>query len=537
MRFSKFRLVLLALTSGVLLALGWPTYGVPLLLFFAFVPLLLAERQLRLSEVKHKGLKIFGLSYLTFVIWNAVTTSWLRFADLFGASFAVFVNAALMALIVLIYHKYAKRQSTNRALLFLVVLWISFEKLHLGWEFSWPWLNLGNGFSEYMSWIQWYEYTGTFGGTLWVWILNALIFKGMLSYQDDQSKRVLKSVLLKCAGLIIVPILISFVIYSSYTQEGETVNVIALQPNIDPYSEKYNRTNLNFAELFFELSDSKITDATDFVIAPETFLAESTPLSKFDNSLLKSKFDRYVKAHPNVNLLTGISFYDMFTDKSKIKKETNTYKFTANTWYDDYNAALLINSSNAVQQYNKSKLVVGIENFPYQEILKPIVGDALIDLGGTVAMKTTQDYRGVFTSSNSKFKVAPIICYESVYGEFVSGYVRNEANFLAIITNDAWWNDTQGHKQHLSYAKLRAVETRRDIVRSANTGISAIINAKGEITSRLAYGEKGALSGQIITNDTITFYVMAGDYIARISIFILVFVGLIGFFRRKKETS
>jgi apolipoprotein N-acyltransferase len=535
MRFSKFKLIILALLSGVLLAIGWPTYGSPIFLFFAFVPLLLAEHQLRLSDVNRKGLKIFLLSYLTFVIWNAITTSWLRFADPFGASFAIFVNAALMALIFLLYHKYAKRQSSNRSLLFLVVLWISFEKLHLGWEFSWPWLNLGNGFSEYMNWIQWYEYTGTFGGTLWVWILNVLIFKGVLSYQKDNSKRVLKSLLLKCAGLIIVPIMISLAIYSTYSHTGETVNVIALQPNIDPYSEKYNMTNLKFADLFFELSNSKITDATDFIIAPETFLAESTALNKFDNSLLKNKFDRYIKAHPNVNILTGISFYDMFKDKTRIKKETNIYKFTPNTWYDDYNTALLINSSNTVQQYNKSKLVVGVENFPYQDILKPIVGDALIDLGGTVAMKTTQDYRGVFTSSNSKFKAAPIICYESVYGEFVSGYVRNDANFLAIITNDAWWNETQGHKQHLSYAKLRAVETRRDIVRSANTGISAIINAKGDITSSIPYGEKGALAGQIITNDKITFYVMAGYYIARISIFILVFVGLIGFFRRKKE--
>jgi len=533
MQFSKFKLITLALTSGILLALGWPTYGFPILLFLAFVPLLLAERQLRLSEVKRKGLKIFGLSYVTFVIWNAITTSWLRFADPFGAGFAVFVNAALMALIFLIYHKYAKRQSINRSLLFLVVLWISFEKLHLGWEFSWPWLNLGNGFSEYISLVQWYEYTGTFGGTLWVWILNAILFKGVLSYQDDKSKQVLKSLLLKCAGLIIVPIIISLAIYSTYSHEGETVNVIALQPNIDPYSEKYNMTNLKFAELFFELSNSKITDSTDFIIAPETFLAESIRIPEFRNSLLKSKMKRYVNDYPNVNLLTGISFIDTFSDPKRIRKETNQYSKTL--WYDDYNSAILINSSNTVQQYNKSKLVVGVENFPYQDILKPILGDALIDLGGTVAMKTTQDYRSVFTSSNSKFKVAPIICYESVYGEFVSGYVRNEANFLAIVTNDAWWNLTQGHKQHLSYAKLRAVETRRDIVRSANTGISAIINAKGDITSSIPYGEKGALSGQIITNDKMTFYVMAGDYIARISIFILVFVGLIGFFRRKKE--
>ncbi len=524
---------LLALVSGLLLAFGWPTYGFPALLFIGFVPLLLTEQQIRLSDEKRKGLKIFGLSYLTFFIWNITTTSWLRYADLFGASFAVFVNSALMAALILFYHKYAKRQSQNRALLFLVTLWISFEKLHLEWEFSWPWLNLGNGFSEYISWIQWYEYTGAFGGTLWVWILNVIIFKGVLSYQKEHSKTVIKSLLLKCAGLVIIPILISLVIYKTYVHEGETVNVIALQPNIDPYSEKYNMTNIKFSKLLFELSNTKISDSTDFIIAPETFLAESTRLNQFESSLLKSRLKRYVNQHPKVNLLIGISFIDVFNDPKRIRKETNQYSETL--WYDDYNSAILINTSDSIAQYNKSKLVVGIENFPYQDILKPILGDAMIDLGGTVAMKTTQDYRGVFTSSNSKFKAAPIICYESVYGEFVAGYVRNDANFLAIITNDAWWNETQGHKQHLSYAKLRAIETRRDIVRSANTGISAIINAKGDITSRLEYNEKGALSGQLKTNEKITFYVMAGDYIARISFFILIFVFLIGFFRRPKE--
>ncbi|WP_298898713.1 apolipoprotein N-acyltransferase [uncultured Psychroserpens sp.] len=525
--------ILLVIISGILLALGWPTYGFPLLLFIGFVPLLLAERQLRFSDTKHKGLAIFGLAYLAFFIWNITTTSWLRHASLFGACFAVFVNTALMATLLLLYHKYAKRQSQNRALLFLVALWISFEKLHLGWEFSWPWLNLGNGFSEFITWIQWYEYTGTFGGTLWVWILNVIVFKGVLSYQNEKSKAVIKSTLLKCAALIIIPIGISLVIYNTYSHKGETVNIIALQPNIDPYSEKYDMTNMKFLDLLKELADSKMTDSTDFVIAPETFLAESTRLKQFENSLLRNRLEGYVAKHPNTNLLVGVSFIDIFKDKTKVRSQTNQYNTT--TWYDDYNSAILINTSDSIQQYNKSKLVVGIENFPYQSILKPILGDVMIDLGGTVAMKTTQDNRGVFTSSNSNFKVGPIICYESVYGEFVTGYVRNDANFLSIITNDAWWNETQGHKQHLSYARLRAIETRRDIARSANTGISAIINAKGEITSSLAYNEKGALSGQITTNNHITFYVKAGDYIARISIFILIFVFLIGFFRRKKE--
>lgn len=526
---------LLALISGIILALGWPTYGFPVLLFIGFVPLLLAENQLRHSEIKRKGLQVFGLAYLSFFIWNITTTNWLRYADLFGASFAVFVNSALMALLFLLYHKYAKRQSLNRALLFLVVLWISFEKLHLQWEFAWPWLNLGNAFSEYISWVQWYEYTGTFGGTLWVLLMNVLIFKGMLAYQKDKDKAILRSTLFQSLIGILVPIGISLGIYYSYSHDGQQVNVVALQPNIDPYSEKYEVTNIQFSELFFELANSKITDSTDFVIAPETFFAESTPINRFENSLLKSRLDRYVNTHPNVNLITGISFIDFFRDPKRVRKETNTYRFQPNTWYDDYNSAIFINSADSIPKYHKSKLVVGVENFPYQSVLKPLIGDAMIDLGGTVAMKTTQDDRSVFTSANSKYKVGPIICYESVFGEFVTGYIRNDANFLAIITNDAWWNETQGHKQHLSYAKLRAVETRRDIVRSANTGISAIINAKGEIVDYIGYDQKGALSGQIITNDRITFYVKAGDYIARISIFVLIFVFLIGFFRRKKE--
>src|SRR5690606_21528568 len=139
---------------GILLALGWPTYGFPILLFFAFVPLLLLEYDLRKSDLKNKRLKLLGFSYLSFFIWNFVTTSWLQYADVFGAAFAVLVNSLLMALIILIYHGVAKRRSPLVSLVFLISLWMAFEKLHLGWEFSWPWLNLGNGFSEYYKWIQ-----------------------------------------------------------------------------------------------------------------------------------------------------------------------------------------------------------------------------------------------------------------------------------------------------------------------------------------------------------------------------------------------
>ena len=179
--------------------------------------------------------------------------------------------------------------------------------------------------------------------------------------------------------------------------------------------------------------------------------------------------------------------------------------------------------------------MVGVENFPYQDILKPVLGDVMIDLGGTVAMKTTQPDREVFTLKDS-VSTAPIICYESIYGEYVTGYVKNGAQFLSIITNDAWWGNTAGHRQHASYAKLRAIETRRSVARSANTGISEIIDPTGKVTHKLGYEKQGTLSGKIILNDEITFYALHGDYIARISKFLALFIflfAIVGFKRSK----
>ncbi len=512
--------LLIAISSGLFLALGWPTYGFSILLFFAFVPLLYLEYSYRQSDTKYKKLKVLGYSYISFFLWNVITTGWLRYADWFGASFAVLVNSLLMALLFLIYHVVSKRLSLYKSLFFLVTFWISFEKLHLNWEFSWPWLNLGNGFSENIKWIQWYEYTGTFGGSLWVWIVNCIVFVGLLNFSVESAKRKIKSIAIKIVPVITIPILISLLLYYSYENKNGTVNVVVLQPNIDPYTEKYNTTNERVAVLLEDIAKEKLTPSTNFLITPETVLADSEGLNidGFKYTPERYKASNYFKSYPNLNYLMGIEFYRKHTSKKTIIATSNKYK--ENIWYDSFNSAILLNASDSIQYYHKSKLVVGIENFPYQSFLKPILGDVMIDLGGTVRMKTTQKTRGVFTSNDKKYKAAPIICYESVYGEFVTEYVRNGANFLAIITNDAWWNETQGHKQHLSYAKLRAIETRRSIARSANTGISAFINQKGEITSALKYGTKGALSSDININNKLTFYVLAGDYIARISIFI-----------------
>ena len=185
--------------------------------------------------------------------------------------------------------------------------------------------------------------------------------------------------------------------------------------------------------------------------------------------------------------------------------------------------------------YHKSKLVVGVENMPYKSFFRPILGEFLLDLGGTVSSRATQDYRGVFEHKKIDLKTGPVICYESIYGEYITEYVRKGAHFLAIITNDAWWGNTAGHRQLLSYARLRAIENRRSIVRSANTGISAVINSKGEITHKLPYDTKGVLKAKFAPEERITFYTQYGDYIARWSGFIAVLFFLIALSGRLRK--
>lgn len=521
-----------ALLSGILLALGWPTYGFPLLLFFAFVPLLYTEANIRLDEAHNRKWKIFGLAYLTFFIWNVVTTHWLYYSTPFGGIFAVLANSLLMTFVFLIYHIVAKKTYFGAASTFLVSLWIVFEYLHLNWEFSWPWLNLGNGFSEAINWVQWYEFTGTFGGTLWVWLVNIAVFKMLLLYKQHREKAILYSGLLKIALLIVVPLLISYTILYTYSETEESIEAVVLQPNINPYTEKYNTNDTRIGELLIQLAEEAITEETQVVIAPETVFADGTVFNKFERSEASFFTKEFVRNHPQTSFLSGISMYNRFQDPSLVTGQSN--EIGPGDWYDDYNSAFLVNARDSVHFYHKSKLVVGVENFPYQEVLRPLLGNVMIDLGGTVAMKTTQKDRGVFELNNGEL-VAPIICYESVYGDYVTGYVRNGADFLTIITNDAWWGDSQGHKQHLSYAKLRAVENRRAIARSANTGISAFINEKGEIVSSLGYEEQGALRGQVSLNSQFTFYTKYGDYIARISQFLALFIFLFAMVKWKRS--
>ena len=189
-----------------------------------------------------------------------------------------------------------------------------------------------------------------------------------------------------------------------------------------------------------------------------------------------------------------------------------------NKYYQSYNAALQIDTTTDIQHYFKSQLVVGVEKMPYAKYLR-FMNKLIISLGGTTRGWATQKERDVFISPQDSVRVAPVICWESVFGEYVCGYIKKGANFIFVITNDGWWGDTPGYRQHNAISRIRAVETRRSIARSANTGISSFINQRGDVIKKLGWWQRGALKAEINANDKLTFYVRHGDYIGRIARF------------------
>lgn len=540
--------VLLSIFSAVLLSLSWPTYGIPFFIFIALVPLLMMEHDIsKFSKIKRKGWAVFGLSYLCFVIWNTITTGWLYGSknpdgthSILAVLFPVLVNSLLYSIVFQVYHWYKNKQGTYWGLALFIAIWMSFEKFHLGWELTWPWLNLGNAFSEYPKLIQWYDTLGATGGSFWILVINVMIFYTIRIWEAGRKQKDLVKNIGITIALIVLPMLISIWKYNSFDEKpiGE-VNVLLLQPDLDPYHEKYTKDSTTILKELLTLAENNSKGKIDFYIAPETAVPGRGSISEagFENSELLNTIKTFLSQHPQSVFTTGISSHKNYFSEAE-KSETASKYTNVDVWRDDYNSAIQIIPNQKVEVYHKGKLVPGVEIFPYMSVLQPILGDAMLNLGGTVSSLGIDKDRKVFKNSFNKGVLAPIICYESIYGEFTTDYVNKGANFLAIMTNDSWWGVTQGHKQLLSYARLRAIENRREIARSANSGISAHIDAKGEIIVDTIYGDETALPATIKLYEGKTFYTRSGDLLSRISMFalgFLLFYRLIDYIRNRKK--
>lgn len=501
---------ILAIISALLLSAGWyaPT---TILIFFAWVPLLVIEDKISNSETnKKKKLAITGYSYLIFFIWNILVSWWIYYASLEGACMAVLSNSILMCITFVIWRNLKQRIAKPWAVWLLIPIWLGFEYGHSLWDLTWTWLTLGNAFAFNHNWIQWYEFTGTSGGSLWILLVNILVFN-LIKQKTFNIKQVVKPII-----AIVFPITVSYFILSISTtnQNGKgDYKTVIVQPNVDPYNEKfYFEPGVQLQNLLKQL-DGKLDSTVDFLVLPETFLTENIFEGKEDQAFsLHFLKDSILKKYPKLTIITGAN--TVYAFKHGETPSATARKFgDVDEYYDSYNTGIQLNNTEGLTYYHKSKLVPGVEKMPFPALFKPLESLA-INLGGTMGSLGIQDERTVFFSHNKQVGIAPVICYESVYPDYVADYVRNGANFIFIITNDGWWQNTPGHKQHLAYAKLRAIETRREIARCANTGISCFITPYGEIEQATPYWEKAVITKRMSPIDTKTFFVRFGDLIS-----------------------
>ncbi len=511
----------MAILSGLLLSVSWPVSGFPFLLFIAFVPLLYIEDFI--AKNKHNFIKssVFFYSYITFFIWNLLTTWWIYYSTFFGAVMAVVCNALFMAIVFHLYHLVRRTIFKSRgAFNVLILFWITFEYLHLSWDLSWPWLNLGNGFAHYPLFIQWYEYTGIFGGDVWILLSNILLYKLLLNAFGNFKSRKNTIIFIVCfATLLIIPSLISIGLYYNYHETENPYTCVVVQPNVDPYNEKFSSmSEEQQVNKMLHLARQKVDDKTDYLIFPETALPSGIIENEINTNTDVDSLKGLIKKYPKLKIIVGVSSYKIYEPNEELSA-TARYSKSDNYWFDVCNTAMYLDFKEVPQLYHKSKLVPGVEMMPFPKVLKPLERYA-IDLGGMTGSNATQKERTVFGQKNNSPKIAPVICYESIYGDFITGYIRNGANFIFIITNDGWWGNTAGYKQHFEYARLRAIETRRSIARSANTGISGFINQRGDVLAKTQYWTPDVLKMQINANSYKTFYARFGDYIGKISMYI-----------------
>ncbi|MDR0510944.1 MAG: apolipoprotein N-acyltransferase [Rikenellaceae bacterium] len=518
-------LVIPSILAAALLAFGW-LGGSGITLVAAFVPLLYINEQLG----RGGGWRCFLWVGLALGLWCGATTWWIWYAAPVGAVAAVVIEVAYFGGMFMLYRLVWRCAPRWVAYATLVAGWIACEYLYTVGELSFPWLTLGNGLANDTHLVQWYEYTGTLGGSLWVLSANVLIWEAL-------RRRSLRWGF-GAAAWVAIPVAISLLIYRTegWPKKGGTAKVTVVQPNIDPYSEKFSRPQQEQTALMLSLV-REARCGEDFIVLPETAVEDNLWEGSFQLSqslasmrellgegvwpILRSDLPgpdgRFADDLRGAQIVFGATTYRSYGQGEQVS-ETARRSNLFDGWYDVYNSALALDTAQ-VAVHHKAKLVAGAEKIPFWSLTSHL-NFLIVDLGGISGQLGSDTLHTVFVSPRG-VRSAAAICYESVYGEYFAEFVRRGAQIMFVVTNDGWWHDTPGYRQHFSFARLRAIETRRAIARSANTGISGFISPRGDVIGSLGWDRRGALTASLPVGGKTTFYTRHGDYIGRICAWIL----------------
>lgn len=499
---------LFSITTGVFYGLAWMSEILFPILFWGISPLI----YLPLKDKKPNNFNV--IIYLFILSWQTTTIDWILSTNLWGGVFTLLINSLILSIPLFLYG-YIVQINKLIASILLVSSWISLEKLHLSWELNFPFFNLGNGLAGATWMIQWYEYTGVLGGSFWIIITN-ILFANVLFLKKKKSYYTL-------LGVFTIPILSSFII--PVNRLGTSKNIITVHSNLDARSEKYDMSTQGILNYYKDLINPYMSDTIDFIILPESALPDGGWFNdRFINKNLK-QIREISKQNKNAKFLVGAIVYDLFIDDNNFNNEKYYLEYLEDSqihYYTHTGVFYLDSNTSSTQFRSKEKLVPFEETYAYPKVLSQIR-----KIFGTLGGFTFSTMKKQPTVFKGEIKSSYLICFEVLYGEIARKMVANGAEILFMGSNESWLNNIKAARQFTMLAKLRAIETRKYICKSSNDGSSAIINNKGRIIREISGFESGVMSTKIYAIRGRTFYVIFGDIIGKISLFILPVITLV----------
>jgi len=545
--------ILYAILSGVLLALAFPPLPFPLLAFIAMTPLLFIY-----SREQHTP-KPFLYVYITFFIYHVGTnwwiSSWTPQTDryLLAAGLALDILHPFFFFIPFwIFFIFKNKIGFDRAILYFPFIYLAFEWLHNLGEIGYSWLTLG--YTQILNtwWIQFIDLTGIWGASFLLLWTNVFFVKLSLLIINSKNKNFFKlllsnklatNYLIGILLIIFVPYFYNFFVIKQFNYQDnlvnhKTLNVGIVQPNINPWVKWSDDPTTQIA-LHQRMSDSLITEISkinnpdinrlDLLIWSETAIPYvSVEFNSFEDI---SILEKWVTKN-QVPLLTGFSQFYIFPEGSTPSQWAERLLYSTDQYYVAYNSAVIIepyktySRTSLPQVYQKTRLTPFAENFPYKDIFPFAVDWFNWGVGISNWEKGTGAKNLVVKKESDSIKVGTIICIESIYPDYIRQFVKQGAEMLTIITNDAWYDHTVGPRQHYLIACARAIENRRYIARVANTGVSGLISPLGKSVYEIEQYKQKAMDFRVPLMANETIYTKYGDWLPILS-FIIVLIFLI----------
>lgn len=530
------------LAAGLFYGLSFPPVNLHFLIFFSFV--IIIDITLKSNNYKN----VLGRTYFVFFIASLVAVSWISLSGfqenadrflIFSGVFVLIVYPLFFLPPVLIFYLINKKLTGLKAryisLIFFPFLWTGFEYVQTLGQINFPWIFAGNSQTYNLNKIQYADVTGVFGVSFWICAISVLIFYLFKKLSNYDWK------LLSVKSIILFLVIIFFYflpdVYNSYSvkkysDEGK-IKIGIVQPNVNPWKKWSSKNQKDLINGYSEQIKQIYSENPDvkMVILPETALPYYFREAYFEERfyILKNLCDSL-----SLPLLIGTPDLRIYEDQSAAPVDARIMKNTGQK-YDAYNSAVLFEpglDKNNFQKHDKIKLVIGSERMPYQELF-PFIKNFVewgVGIGNWQLGKDTNIF---ILPDGAVFNTA--ICYESVYPEFFASFVNKGADFSVIITNDGWWGKLFGTYQHNRFAVFRAIENRRWIARSANTGVSDFIDPEGNMYLETEINEKANIVFNVGLIKEKTFYTTHGDLFSKICLFSGLLVFALSFLYRKSK--